>query len=138
MQGLPGETVKDVELTFGFLKRNRKFIDKMHSTIAVMLPGTALYDRAKRLGLIDDEVWFSYHSDHPFLTRDPSLRHLPLYLENSELEELIKFHRLTDILFHIRRRPYKLAIRDTIGYALNYWKSPEEYLDLVKYLFKFA
>ena len=138
MQGLPGETVKDVELTFGFLKRNRKFIDKMHSTIAVMLPGTALYERAKRLGLIDDEVWFSYRSDHPFLSRDPSLRHLPLYLENSELEELIKFHRLTSILFHMRKRPYKLAMRDILGYAWNYWKSPEEYLDLIEYLFKFA
>ncbi|HTY75394.1 MAG TPA: radical SAM protein, partial [Candidatus Nanoarchaeia archaeon] len=134
IHGLPGETVSDIELTFQFLKRNRENIDQLHSTIAVILPGTALHERGKRLGLIDDEVWFSYNSNHPLLSLDPSLRRLPPYLENFKLEELIRFLRLTNILFHSRKRQYKLTMQAIMGYAWNYWMSPGKYLDLIKCL----
>jgi len=138
MQGLPGETLEDVELNFRFLKRNQKYIDIMESAITMILPGTPLYYKAKSLGLVDDEAWFSYEPNNEFLSRDPFSRYLPPYLENFKLEELIRIHRLTHIVFHTQGMPGARALRAILGYLWNYLRSPSEYSDLIRTLARFS
>jgi len=56
MSGLPGETVKDRQLSIKFLKKiNPKHTGSLGETW--IFPGTALYEQAKHARLINDSFW---------------------------------------------------------------------------------
>ena len=136
MQGLPGETIEDMESTFKFLRRNAHNIDGIESAMTMLLPDTPLYESAKKLGLVDEEVWFSFENENKYLQRDPFSRYLPPYLENFDVEELIKYHRLVYILFHLQKRRLKKALPAVAGYLVHTHHALKDIKELLRYSFK--
>jgi radical SAM superfamily enzyme YgiQ (UPF0313 family) len=133
MQGLPGETVKDIEKTFAFIKRNRRYIDTVESAITHILPGTPIYHMSKELGLVNDETWFSYHSETDFL-----FPNVPPFLGSFSLDDLIRYHKLTYILWHLHKDRRINTISAIAGYLKDNCNSPKKLFDIFQYLSKYG
>jgi radical SAM superfamily enzyme YgiQ (UPF0313 family) len=88
MVGLPGEREVDIQETIEFIRRAE--IDWITAAVTTILPGSELYHRAKSMGMIDEDVWFTYRSPAVGgLTKDA-----PPYLEYFSADELNHFIQL--------------------------------------------
>jgi len=114
--GNVGETEETVRETVEFLKRSKP--DNIGSVGGLwVLPGTKLYQRCKREGLVDDSFWLS-DEPYPLYTAEHSREQLEYFrLQIARCDRLTRWSRLLAIL---RRRPLTLPAR-IAGMARKYW-----------------
>jgi anaerobic magnesium-protoporphyrin IX monomethyl ester cyclase len=58
MIGNPGETLRDVEMTFALMKRLDP--DYVHITVLTPFPGTRIYEDGLRCGLLEGDTWRAF------------------------------------------------------------------------------
>lgn len=105
--GNVGETDETVEETARFLKRTKP--DNIGSVGGLwILPGTKLYQRCRRKGIIDDDFWLT-DVPYPIYTEEHSLQELEGYQKIiARCNRLTRWKRLGMIL---RYRPLTLPLR---------------------------
>ncbi len=104
--GFPGEEEVDVERTIQFLKRNRKYIDRVNSlNICSIGPGMNVWEKPQDFGIKKDEVkdWYAWHTSDDSNTLDIRMRRhkkIKNYIEQEQFglawENIRKEERIVD------------------------------------------
>jgi radical SAM superfamily enzyme YgiQ (UPF0313 family) len=112
MMGLPGETKEDILATLNFMKKIKP--DWVCLSIFTPYPGTALYEKAKKLKLIPEKIEYSLYAH-----QSPD----NCFSENIPAEE---FKEMTDLMFRAVRR-HNSSIYALFRRALtkNYFRNPK-------------
>jgi len=113
MVGNPGENNKSIGETIDVLKKIRP--DGMFCALALVYPGTGLYELAKRQGFINDSFWLT--------EKDP-----PVYTVENNILKLRYFqYRIVSELMKTR------SSKEYIKFLLNRLTSPWRYFQRKKY-----
>ena len=86
----PGETEKDLEMTFRFMDKLEPCVDIIAPSVLTIFPGTYLEIHAKEIGSLPSD--FSW--DAPFYSKKNEMlgqpANTPVYIENFDIDTLIK------------------------------------------------
>ena len=88
VMGFPTETIKEIKKTIAFAKKLR--VDYAQFSIATPYPGTALYQLAKKEGLLMTEDWSQYTAARPVM-----------YLKEVTAKKLLSLLRKAYINFYL-------------------------------------
>jgi len=87
--GSPKETLSQMQQTMAFVERNREYIDRCSMGPLQPIPGTRVWEYAKKRGLVSEDMdWsrFILDLDHLDMERDPYL------CETMPVKEFLKFY----------------------------------------------
>lgn len=101
MVGNPGETEQSVDATIHLLRLIRP--DLVWPQIAMVFPGTDLYEKARAEGFIDDDYW---------LTSLPA----PYYTYENDLRRLVRWHRKVSYFCQGHLRRLTQTLRDALEF----------------------
>ncbi|MFC1590607.1 B12-binding domain-containing radical SAM protein [Candidatus Omnitrophota bacterium] len=93
MVGNPGESDASISATEKLIKDSRP--DKITVNIAMVFPGTALYELARSKGIVDDKFWLT-ERPAPFYTAEQPLRRLKMWsdrLMSANSNSIMRFAR---------------------------------------------
>jgi radical SAM superfamily enzyme YgiQ (UPF0313 family) len=104
MVGNPGETEKSINATISLLRKIKP--DIILPQIAMITPGTKLFDIAKEKGFIDESYWLT---DLPF----------PYYTGERNLKTLLRWHKKLFYYKHGRIGVFLRTIQDYFAIRMS-------------------